>query len=73
MLLVLYSNPMKINCYVFITLDFAFLFAYIYIYSCTKAYPDGHHLHRHIDYSGLEGTKGGASVIRRYFADDQLI
>jgi len=26
---------------------------------------------RHIDYSGLEGTKGGASAIRRYFADKE--
>ena len=25
----------------------------------------------YIDYSGLEGTKGGASVIRRYFADEE--
>ena len=48
------------------------LFIYIYrgpLYP--KAYPEGHHLHRHIDYSGLEGTKGGTSAIRRYFADEE--
>ena len=41
------------------------LFIYIYrgpLYS--KAYREGHHLRRHIDYSGLEGTKGGESVPR---------
>ena len=72
MFLVLYSHPMErvVRFY-----HFRFrLFIYIYrslLY--TKAYPEGHHLRHHIDYSGLEGTKGGASAIRRYFADDQLI
>jgi len=28
-------------------------------------------LRRHIDYSGLEGTKGGASAIRHYFVDEE--
>ena len=26
---------------------------------------------RNIEYSGLEGTKGGASAIRHYFADEE--
>jgi len=28
-------------------------------------------LHRHIDYSGLEGTKGDTSALRHYFADEE--
>ena len=48
------------------------LFIYIYhgpLY--TKANLEGHHLCRNIEYSGLEGTKGGASAIRHYFADEE--
>jgi len=47
---------------------------FIYIYRSplyTKAYPEGHHLRGHIKYSGLEGTKGDTSAIRRYFADEE--
>ena len=50
------------------------LFIYIYrgpLY--TKAYPERHYLRRHIDYNGLQGTKGGTSAICHYFADNQLI
>ena len=69
MLLVLYSRPVK-PVVTFLLLVFAFLFTYTAVRS---TYPEGHHLRRHIDYSGLEGTKGGASAIRRSFADNQLI
>ena len=52
MLLVLYSHPMK-RVVTFLLR----LFIYIYHGSFyTKAYLEGHHLRRHIDYSGLERT-----------------
>ena len=62
MLLVLYShNYLKFRLFIYI---------YIYLY---KGHPEGQHLRRHVDYSGLEGTKGQESAIHRHFADDQLI
>jgi len=72
MLLVLYSHPMKES------LRFYYFKFYLFIYTYCgllyrKAYLEGHYLRRHIDYSGLEGTKGGARAIRSYFADNQLI
>jgi len=72
MLLVLYSHPMK-RVVTFLLLWILPFYLHIPRSTLHKGLAGRSHLRRHIDYSGLEGTKGGASTIRRYFADDQLI
>ena len=62
-------NTYNYVCYIFITLDFAFLVTYIAVRSTQRLTRKD--TTYHIDYSGLEGTKGDASAIRRYFADEE--
>ena len=71
MLLVLYS-PYEMSRYVFITLDFAFLFTYTAVCS-TQRLTRKDTTCVTILISGLEGTKGDGSTIRRYFADEEAV
>ena len=70
MLLVLYSHPVKRVVTFLLLWNFAFLFTYIAARSTQRLTQQDATCH--IDYSGLEGTKGDASAIRRYFAYEEV-